>query len=189
MPPTTVWQGSVGGGGQTAAVSTRYVIDETKAKGYVLVAVACPDDTVRSLRQSVSELVLPRQRSLHMKSESSVRRKAIAGAIAALSLDVSVIDASTGAGREPDRRRRALAALIGEVGSDTHLVFDRDETMEAIDRRYLSSLPFERRPSYVHVSRHEEPLLALPDVIAWCWARGGDWRRLLLPLALKVTDA
>jgi len=25
-------------------------------------------------------------------------------------------------------------------------------------------------------------MLAIPDVIAWCWARGGDWRHRIAPI-------
>jgi hypothetical protein len=30
---------------------------------------------------------------------------------------------------------------------------------------------------YEHRRASAEQLLAIPDVIAWCWAKGGDWRR------------
>jgi hypothetical protein len=29
---------------------------------------------------------------------------------------------------------------------------------------------------YDHLRPYEECLLALPDAIAWCWAKGGHWR-------------
>ena len=30
---------------------------------------------------------------------------------------------------------------------------------------------------YVHLRAKEETLLALPDAFAWCYAKGGEWRR------------
>ena len=33
---------------------------------------------------------------------------------------------------------------------------------------------------------HEEPLLALPDVVAWSWVRSGEWRRRLGPIVTSV---
>jgi hypothetical protein len=30
---------------------------------------------------------------------------------------------------------------------------------------------------YEHRRAAAEQLLTLPDAIAWCWAKGGDWRR------------
>jgi hypothetical protein len=35
---------------------------------------------------------------------------------------------------------------------------------------------------------HEEPLLWVPDAIAWAVGRGGDWRRRAEPLLDKVVD-
>ena len=31
-----------------------------------------------------------------------------------------------------------------------------------------------------------EQLLVLPDAIAWRWAKGGDWRRRIGPVAVDV---
>jgi len=39
---------------------------------------------------------------------------------------------------------------------------------------------------YRHQRAHEEPLLALPDVVAWCWVRSGDWRRRIGPILADV---
>jgi hypothetical protein len=38
------------------------------------------------------------------------------------------------------------------------------------------------RLHYSHARAHTEPLLALPDIAAWAWARSGEWRRRLDPL-------
>jgi len=171
-------------------MGTRYLIDETKAKGYMVVVVTCPDERVRELRAAVSALLMSGQRSLHMKSEGGARRKIIADAVAASALDVLLVDASRGPGKEHERRARALGALVEQIaGVDAHLVFDRDDTMERFDRRLLSAVPPHLRPAYVHLQRHEDLLLALPDVIAWCWARGGEWRRRLDPLPIRVVEA
>lgn len=39
---------------------------------------------------------------------------------------------------------------------------------------------------YRHHRAHEEPLLALPDAIAWSWHRGGQWRKRVEPLVTAV---
>lgn len=179
----------VGRDRKTARMGMRYLVDETKAKGYVVVVVACPDERVRELRATVNALVMPGQRSLHMKAEGLARRKLIADAIGALALDVWVLDSSGGSGKEHERRARALNSLLHRVdGPGAHLIFDRDASMEPFDRRLLSAMLPHLRPTYVHHQRHEEPLLALPDVIAWCWARGGVWRRRLGRLTIHATE-
>ncbi|MFT4287229.1 hypothetical protein [Nocardioides sp.] len=146
-------------------------------------------ERARELRAAVNTLVMPGQRSLHMKAEGGARRKVIADAVVALAVDVWVLDASGGSGKEHERRARALTSLLEQVDVvQAHLVFDRDASMEPFDRRLLSAVPPHRRPTYVHHQRHEEPLLALPDVIAWSWARGGEWRRRLDPLAIRIVE-
>lgn len=36
--------------------------------------------------------------------------------------------------------------------------------------------------SYSHLARHEEPLLWIPDIVGWCYARGGQWRTKVNPI-------
>jgi hypothetical protein len=48
-----------------------------------------------------------------------------------------------------------------------------DETLLRTRIRSLDP-PMELR--FDHLRAHQECLLALPDAIAWCWARGGQWR-------------
>ena len=43
--------------------------------------------------------------------------------------------------------------------------------------------------SYEHLRGHEEPLLAVVDVVAWADGAGGDWRRRVESLAEKVVPA
>ncbi len=42
------------------------------------------------------------------------------------------------------------------------------------------------RVTYGHSDRQTELLLAIPDAVAWCWARGGDWRRRIQPILRDV---
>ncbi len=66
-------------------------------------------------------------------------------------------------------REACLRALIEDLAKadngEVQLVIEQDETLE-----------------YRHRRANEEPLLALPDVAAWCWARSGDWRRRIKPI-------
>ncbi|WP_269306449.1 hypothetical protein [Aeromicrobium sp. HA] len=63
--------------------------------------------------------------------------------------------------------------------------------MRSRDARVLASTLQERRATgitYSHQTLASQPLLALPDVIAWCWARGGDWRRRVQPVISEKRD-
>jgi hypothetical protein len=41
---------------------------------------------------------------------------------------------------------------------------------------------------YEHRRAASEMLLAVPDAVAWCWAKGGDWRRRIEPVVTDVRD-
>lgn len=77
---------------------------------------------------------------------------------------------------------RDLAATDG----DTHLVLEQDDSLLHTDRLRLFQLARAtgQRDTlhYEHQRAHAEPLLALPDVAAWCWVRSGEWRRRISPV-------
>ena len=136
------------------------------------------------------------QRSLHMKDEKESRKRAIADTIVrfqSLGLGVALYDAGR-AGTERERRARCLRALLDDVVSDqqTRVLLDRDESLVSWDRQTLldltSSGGSRDRISYAHVSRHQEPLLILPDAVAWCWAKGGHWRQRVRPIVIAVRE-
>ncbi len=171
----------------------RFLIDETKAKGYVVVVVACPDDALREARRTLQRLVLPGQRSIHMKLEANRRRRVIADAVGGLS-SVGVTATAVvirGGGHEHELRKQALREVVSlavEAGGGG-LVLDLDPTQEHRDRQVLSravqachGVPI----SFCHARLASEPLLTLPDVVAWCFARGGEWRPRVSPVLREV---
>ncbi|MGL4744107.1 MAG: hypothetical protein ACRCXL_06915 [Dermatophilaceae bacterium] len=44
------------------------------------------------------------------------------------------------------------------------------------------------RVVYHHRRRHKEHMLAVPDAIAWCWAKGGNWRHRITPVIAQVRE-
>ncbi len=165
--------------------------DETKHRGYLIVAVVVPPEELASARRAVRALVLPGQRRLHMKDESDPRRRAIAAAIVASGVRATVYDAGLRHRNERERRAACLYALIHDCADrgDSFLVLEQDETLRSWDSQCL--IEFTRavgcRDSLRYEHRHaaSELLLALPDAIAWSWAKGGHWRRRIQPV---VTD-
>lgn len=173
-----------------ARMGTHFFIDETKAKGYVVVAVACPDSSLATARRTLGKLILRGQRSIHMKHESARRRRQIADAVAGLTsvgINAVVVDAGSGPDAEYVRRDRALRAVVERAASASaaSLVLDLDQTLVARDARTLSDACRSAGTTsitYSHQTLASQHLLALPDVVAWCWARGGDWRRRVAPI-------
>ena len=44
------------------------------------------------------------------------------------------------------------------------------------------------RLAYEHLKPHEEPVLWIPDAVAWCHGSGGEWCRRVMPLVDEVVN-
>ena len=159
-------------------------VDETKHRDYLLVAgVIIPGD-LDPIRKAVRGLVLPGQRRLHMNAENDSRRKAIAAMIVDNAVQATIYDAGRRYPTERGRRAACLQALVGDAArrGDVMLILEQDDTLVSWDNRHL--IEYTRAAGcrdtlrYEHRRAASEQLLAVPDAIAWCWAKGGDWRLL-----------
>lgn len=160
-------------------------VDESKRAGYVLAAVEVTEP--ETARRVLRELVLPGQRRLHMKHEQPRRRAAIVSRVAALPIEVRVYDAGRRFRTDLEARAACLAALVDDLPHDeVRLLIETDETLVHWDRQRLYELARQagmtQSLAYEHRRAHEEPLLALPDIAAWCWARSSEWRRRIGPV-------
>ncbi|WP_043790934.1 hypothetical protein [Amycolatopsis balhimycina] len=161
------------------AVTAHVFVDESKRGGYLVTAAAVLPSDLGRARQAVRGLILPGQRRLHFTHENDNRRKQILDVIAELHPAVTIYDGSA-----HDRRRQREACLNGLVAdlattSTRMLVLETDESVLDLDRRVLyrsTRLHGCEALEYRHHRAHEEPLLAIPDALAWCRQRGGPWK-------------
>ncbi|MBN8883331.1 MAG: hypothetical protein J0H73_13580 [Salana multivorans] len=176
-------------------MNTHIYVDETKAKGYLIVAATVLTSESDIPRTMLRDLVLPGQRSLHMNDERDSRRRVIADTIARMSdlgLHATIYDAGRRYRNEKERRAQCLRALVQEAAlvPQASITFDRDDSLVSWDRQQMIELTRTMdtgdRIRYTHASRNTETLLAVPDAVAWCWARGGDWRRRVGPIIRDV---
>jgi hypothetical protein len=173
-------------------VSAHVFVDETKQRGYLLVASVVVSSDLDSVRRMLRGLVLPGQRRLHMKDESDQRRRSIATAIAVSGVTATIYDAGRRYRNERERRAACLHALVGDAArrGDGMLVLEQDDTLLSWDNQRL--IEFTREAGcrdtlrYEHRRAATELLLAAPDAVAWCWAKGGDWRRRIEPIVTDV---
>jgi len=173
-------------------VSGQVLVDETKHRDYLMVAAVLLPADVASVRRAVRGLVLPGQRRVHMTKESAPRRRLIADTIVRSGADAVIFDTGQVNGDELGLRRpclRAVVAHVDDLGAD-RLVLERDDSVLRWDRQWLVEITRELSCRdtlrYEHARAAEEPLLAVPDAIAWCWAKGGDWRRRIRPAVTAV---
>jgi hypothetical protein len=160
-------------------VTAHVFVDESKRGGYLVTSAAMLPGDLNRARQAIRGLILPGQRRLHFTHESDNRRKQILDVLAALHPAVTIYDGSA-----HDRRRQREACLNGLIADlaatrARMLVIETDESVLELDRRILyrsTRLHGCETLEYRHHRAHEEPLLAIPDALAWCWQRGGPWK-------------
>lgn len=173
-------------------MSGHVFVDETKHRQYLLVAAVVLPADLDVIRKVVRELVLPGQRRVHMKNENDGRKRCIVAAIADAEVRATVYDAGLRYRTERDRRGACLRGLVDDTArrGDTMLVLEQDDSLLRWDNQQLVDLTrgagCREMLRYEHRRACSEPLLSIPDAIAWCWAKGGSWRRQVGPAVERV---
>jgi len=172
-------------------VSGHVFVDETKDRDYLLVAgVVMPPD-LDPVRRTLRTLVMPGQRRLHMAKERDQRRRQIVDAIVASGVTATVYDAGRSRRTELAARGACLRAVVIDAAEKSAhmLVLKQDDSLLWWDQQRLIEITREvgcrDTLRYEHRRAREELLLAIPDAIAWCWARGGTWRQRVEPVVIK----
>jgi hypothetical protein len=173
---------------------THVFVDETKYRGYLLAAAVIVPADLDTVRKVIRGLVLPGQRRLHMKDESAPRKRSIASAIVASGVQATIYDAGLRHPTERERRAACLQALVADLAGrrSATLVIEQDETLLSWDNQCLieatRAAGCRDTLTYSHATAASEQLLAIPDAIAWCWAKGGDWRRRIESVVAGVRE-
>jgi hypothetical protein len=167
-------------------VSVHAFVDESRRGGTYLVAVALVDPgELSTVRASLRKLCLPGQRRIHFKDERDSRRREILARILESGARGLVYSCR---GPEPQARGACLRRMMADFTERgvLRLVLEsrqgRDKEDERALRDVLGKRPSDAGLTYEHLRPHEDPLLWLPDAIAWCVGAGEDWRRRIQPL-------
>ncbi|PWW62047.1 hypothetical protein [Actinokineospora spheciospongiae] len=166
-----------------------FVDESRRSATYLLAAAVIPAGSVRPIRTLMRSLRMPGARRIHFKHERDAVRKDIAAAVVEAPVRARVY---TGRGKADEVRQAALAALVCDLEPDNlaRLVLDsRGEAGDRADRQLIrATMSGPDAFSYEHLRSHEEPALWVPDVVAWCWGAGGNWRRRVEAIVDQVRD-
>ncbi|MEV6340944.1 hypothetical protein AB0M12_40270 [Nocardia vinacea] len=166
-------------------------VDETKQNGLLIVSTLAE---VRHIQQSRKVLQAQRakgQNRIHFKKEDDSRRRAICSTLCTLEVQVTVYDA-TGIRDAAEARTGCLTAIVEDLAAvgGRRLTIEQDDSLVHSDRRtlYAAVRKFDVADTlaYEHMRPNQEPLLWVSDAVAWCVAKGGDWRRRVDPLITQV---
>lgn len=166
--------------------------DESARSGYlVCVVVLAPADLAKG-RQVMRDFCKPGQQRIHMRSESDSRRREILSKVQGLGVEARVYQASLGARSERTARDDCLRAAVPDLVSIgvARLVIEscsQDHQDRQVVREMVSKAQAFERFQYLHDRPASEPLLWLPDIVAWAYGKGGDWRRRTQSIVNTVT--
>lgn len=154
-------------------------VDETKSSSLVFAASIVPDARAKSVRADLRKLLLRGQRSIHFAKESDRRRKQILSIISTLEIPTHIFD--TGLKPSGASREFGLLALLDHL-KPSNICLELDVSSLQRDQVVLSNFENlacaqQREFRYGFEIPSREPLLWLPDLFAWCYQRGGDYKK------------
>ncbi len=167
-----------------------YADESVRGRDYMLGVTLVPSSEVKATRRALRALVLRGQRRIHFSSESNHRRRALLSDIAALETSSTIYLARHH--DQPAARDALLTAMVHDLLKEptARLVLESRAGQDQRDRsviwRAIGSSS-RTRLAYGHEVGYHEPLLWVPDAVAWAWGRGGRWRQTVSDLGL-VTE-
>jgi hypothetical protein len=123
-----------------------------------------------------------------MSEASKAQRKEYVSAIAELGISSRIYVARTGYEKFESRpRERCLASVFRDHEKSKSITIESG-SVDHLDKQLINRFVSEgiRFPTVTHVQPQQEPLLWLPDIIAWAYGRGGEWRRSVESLIENV---
>jgi hypothetical protein len=164
--------------------SVAYVDESQRSSHYLMAAVAIDSSTLAEVRRVVGQFRPGGgQARRHFVKESAATRRKLLDAYRALP-GVSIVVADDQRGDSAvDQRRRCVSLLVGALlpfGVD-RIVFDHTDSVQRDrDRQVLAPLLAQTGVAYSHEVAHTtEPMLWIPDAVAWCAGAKPEWRAQL----------
>ncbi|PSL55093.1 hypothetical protein B0I31_10550 [Saccharothrix carnea] len=173
-------------------MSVHAFVDESQRNHqYFLAAAVVAPAELRPLRTLLRGLLLPGQRELHFKKETQQRRRLILARLAEGGARVRIYQRAFSRDAEA-ARQDCLARLTADMlDLDVNrLVLDTREDRDILDdrtmRTSLGKYPRASQLAYEHLLSTSEPLLWIPDAVAWSHGAGGDWARRAMGTVVRV---
>lgn len=163
-------------------------VDESKARGYILAVAFVPARSAHALRTALRGLRGRGRRSIHFHGTTDAQRNAVIKVLFEHEVAAVVVRARSSKGNNPRQECIRATAAFARATDAHSITLDRDESLERLDRRWLFEELAKTSIRYDHADRHSDALLWVPDAIAWCWQRGGEWRSKVRDAVVEVID-
>lgn len=171
---------------------TSLFIDESKENDYLIVVAAVADGDVNQMRAATAALRLKGQQRIHFVKESPQRRRAILQAFADLGVRTYLFSAH---GVTDVAARQWCLESVVDLAAEVkarRIVLETDDSIVDSDKRTLyrslDSRGMRETVSYGHQRAAAEPLLWIPDAVAWSHQKGGEWKNRAAPLIERIVE-
>ncbi len=151
-----------------------YIDESRRGRRYAIACTLCPTSQVANARGALRHALPKRRSSFHAVNESDRDRKIMLDTISHLDLPTTLytIDDSN----DQTARSSTLIAAIETLTQRrvVELILEsRGRVSDRLDRQLIAKTT----PTYNYDHRQPtEPLLWVPDLIAWCFGRDQRWR-------------
>lgn len=160
-------------------MSIQAFVDESQRKRYMICTAIISPNVMKEVRDELRKLLLPQQRRLHFVNESPQRRRRCLAIMAELPVRARMYTSQ-------QNEAVARELLLGHLLSDLlplkcqRLIIESRETNQNTRERSQIAAAIRKgvapQMTYEHMRPHEEPLLWIPDAIAWAYGAGREWR-------------
>lgn len=171
---------------------TSLFVDESKTRGYTMVATVVAHKDLDSLRRSLRKNRLRGQKRIHFTKERDSRKRLLLSRFTDLRLQSVVFHCDTK--DDVAGRRACLSAIVAHAASHGYdqVVIERDASIEQADKKAIQQEVQRQNARGTLTYRFEapqlEPLLWVADAVAWSYTKGGDWMRRAKPLISGVEN-
>lgn len=167
-------------------------VDESArpGKAYLVCAVVIPPEDLSATRTKMRAVRAPRSSRVHMEKDGSYRNQ-ILSTVATLDVEVRLFIAPTKGRSLREARNNALLRMLPdlyEVGvANLYLEScDQDKQDAAVLKEARAAVCRPDDLYFGHRKPAEEPLLWIPDVVAWSYGRDAATRRRVEHLITDV---
>lgn len=155
-----------------------YLDESVRRDRYIICVSLVPQESIAVVRRQVKSLMPPGKKRIHFNEEADRRRRSFLKAISEMGVSSVIYIVQSADFR--DSRTAIMERVVSQLKEDkvVRLVMESRTNQDIQDRRdILQSLRSFPMPSftYEHLPAHGEPLLWIPDAVAWSWGRGGEW--------------
>jgi hypothetical protein len=174
-------------GGHDLMSHQAFMDESNRGASYLICAATVAAVDLSVARRAILNLRIPGQRRIHFAAENHKRRRQLLTQLASVNAASFIYVANHRVQVE------ARSAIMRKAAPHLHgrgvrrLVVESRQGQDHRDRADLyAALGDGARPplTYTHLMATAEPLLWLPDAIAWAWGRGGVWRDQVTDLGL-----